>query len=154
VTKMLAKARTAVPVDAMNPAQMILRAQLAIGPDRADHGHGGQPSRRVAPRPHISRRMPRTARNQASPNGIVNLRHPQNPQPRQQVPDNQTVCGGGGCRRPAQNTVPAGSSTDVTILPKEVRRYRRIGLRHEYRRAVGTRTIRTILVQARAQLTG
>jgi hypothetical protein len=37
---------------------MILQAEPAIGPDRANHAHNGQPSQSFAPRPHIWRKMP------------------------------------------------------------------------------------------------
>jgi hypothetical protein len=42
----------------MNPEQMILRAEPAIGLDRADHTHNGQSSQSFAPRLHIWLRMP------------------------------------------------------------------------------------------------
>jgi len=50
VAEKVAKARAIVPPVAMNPAQMILHAQLAVRPNRADHPHSGQPSHGVAPR--------------------------------------------------------------------------------------------------------
>jgi hypothetical protein len=41
----------------MNPARVILQAEPAIGLDRTDHTHNGQPNQSFAPRLRIWRRM-------------------------------------------------------------------------------------------------
>jgi hypothetical protein len=58
------EARAVVTRVAMNPAQMILQAEPAVGRDRADHTHSSQPDRRFAPRAYIWRSLP-AARNLA-----------------------------------------------------------------------------------------
>jgi len=52
------KAKAVVVAVAMNPARMILRAEPAMGLDRADHTHNGQPNHSFARRLPIWRGIP------------------------------------------------------------------------------------------------
>jgi hypothetical protein len=148
VAEKVAKARAIVPPVAMNPAQMILHAQLAVRPDRADHPHNGQPRHGVAPRLQMRRNMP-AAGNPASATELLPPGIGEPPAPATNA-GRPVARRAGRDRQPAQDTGPAGTSAGAAMLPP-----RRHGVTGQSSSDIGGDAARatseeTILVQARA----
>ena len=104
----------------MNPAQMILHAQLAVRPDRADHPHSGQPSHGVASRRQMWHNMP-AAGNPASATELLPPDIGEPPAPATSA-GRPVARRAGRDRQPAQDTGPAGLSAGAAMLPDESRR--------------------------------